>query len=63
MIAEENGMFEVFVGFMTYLIAERFLQHDKFVVMDNAAIHSQGNATVIKDMLWETNLQSRAFSN
>jgi hypothetical protein len=22
--------------------------------MDNAAIHSQGNATVIEDMLWET---------
>jgi hypothetical protein len=53
-IAEENVKSEAFMGFMTYLIAKRFLQHDKFVVMDNAAIHSQGNATVIKDMLWET---------
>jgi hypothetical protein len=42
-IAEENGTSEAFAGFMTYLIAKRFL--------DNAAIHSQGNATVIEDML------------
>jgi hypothetical protein len=39
-IAENNGTSEAFVGFMTYLIAKRFLQHDEFVVMDNAAIHS-----------------------
>jgi transposase len=42
------------VGFMTYLIAERFLRHHKIVLMDNARIHNMGNATVIKDMLWET---------
>jgi hypothetical protein len=53
-IAEENGTSEAFMGFMTYLIAKRFLQHDKVSVMDNAAAHSQGNGTVIKDMLWET---------
>jgi hypothetical protein len=53
-IAEENGTSEAFMGFMTYLIAKRLLQHDEFVVMDNAVIHSQGNATVIEDMLWET---------
>jgi transposase len=53
-IAEENGTSEAFVGFITYLIAKRFLRHDEFVVMDNASIHSQGCATVIEDMLWET---------
>jgi hypothetical protein len=53
-IAEENGMSEAFVGFMMYLIAKRFLRHNEFVVMDNAAIHSQRNATVVEDMLWET---------
>jgi hypothetical protein len=37
-IAEENGTCEAFVGFLTYLIAKRFLQHDEFVVMDNAAL-------------------------
>jgi hypothetical protein len=26
--------------------------------MDNAAIHSQGNATVVKDMLWKTILDA-----
>jgi transposase len=51
---EENGTSEAFVGFITYLIAKRFLYHHEFVVMDNARIHSMGNATVIKDMLWET---------
>jgi hypothetical protein len=44
-VAEENGTSEAFVGFMTYLIAKSFLQHDEFVVMDNPAIHSQGNVT------------------
>jgi transposase len=53
-IGEENGTSEAFVGFMTYLIAKRFLRHHEFVVMDNARIHSMGNATVIENMLWET---------
>jgi transposase len=58
-IAEENGTSEAFMGFMMYLIEKRFLRHDKFVVMDNAAIHSQGNATVSEDMLWETIIDGR----
>jgi transposase len=37
-----------------YLIAKCFLLHDEFLIMDNAAIHSHGNARVIEDMLWET---------
>ena len=53
-IGEENGTSEAFVGFMTYLIAKIFLHHHEFVVMDNARIHSMGNATVVKDMMWET---------
>jgi transposase len=52
-IAEENGTSDAFVGFLMYLAARRFLRHNEFVVM-NAAIHSQGNVTVVKDMLWET---------
>ncbi len=39
-IGEENGTSEAFVGFMTYLIAKRFLRHNECVVMDNASIHS-----------------------
>jgi transposase len=58
-IGEENGTSEAFVGFMTYLIAKRFLRHNEFVVMDNAAIHYQRNATVIEDMLWETIVDGR----
>jgi hypothetical protein len=52
MIAEENGTSEA-------LIAKRFSGHNKFIVMDNAAIHSQGNATVVEDMLWETIVDGR----
>ena len=58
-IGEENGTSEAFVGFMSYLIAKRFLRHHEFVVMDNARIHSMGNATVIEDMLWETIVDGR----
>jgi hypothetical protein len=53
-IGEENGTSEAFVAFITYLIAKRFLRHNEFVVMDNASIHYQNNATVIENMLWET---------
>jgi transposase len=54
-IGKDNGTSEAFVSFLTYLIAKRFLLHDKFLVMDNATIlHSRGNARVIKDMLWDT---------
>jgi transposase len=58
-IAVENGTSEAFVGFVTYLIAKRFLRHHEFVVMDNARIHSLGNATVVEDMLWETIVDGR----
>jgi transposase len=53
-IGEENGTSEAFVAFITYLIAKRFLRHNEVLVMDNASIHYQNNATVIEDMLWET---------
>jgi hypothetical protein len=43
-IGKENGTSEAFVGFLTYLIAKRFLLHDEFLIMDNATIHSRGNA-------------------
>jgi hypothetical protein len=60
-------MSEAFVSFMTYLITKRFLQNVKFVMMDNTVIHSQGNATVIKDTAYSRYLsfdpQSRAESN
>jgi transposase len=53
-IGEENGTSEAFVGFITYLIAKRFLRHNEFVVMDNASIHYQACATVVEDVLWDT---------
>ncbi len=58
-IGKENGTSEAFVGFLTYLIAKRFLLHDEFLIMDNATIHSRGNARVIEDMLWETIVDGR----
>jgi transposase len=53
-IGKENGTSEAFIGFLTYLIAKCFLLHNEFLVMDNATIHSCGNAQVIEDMLWDT---------
>jgi hypothetical protein len=53
-IGKENGTSEAFVGFLTYLIANCFFLHNKFLVMDNATIHIHGNARVVEDMLWET---------
>ncbi len=53
-IGKENGTSEAFVGFLTYLIANRFFLHNEFLLMDNATIHIHGNSRVIEDMLWET---------
>jgi hypothetical protein len=53
-IRKENGTSAAFVGFLMYLIAKCFLLHNEFLVMDNAIIHSRGNARVIVDMLWDT---------
>ncbi len=64
MIVEENGMPEAFVGFMTYLIAKKCLQHNKvLVVMDNAAINSRKNGTVIEDVLWGSSLSRPAVQS
>jgi hypothetical protein len=43
-IGKENGTSEAFIGFLMYLIAKCFLLHDEFLIMDNATIHSRGNA-------------------
>jgi hypothetical protein len=53
-IGKENGTSEAFVSFLTYLIAKCFLLHDEFLIMNNATIHSHGNARVIKDKLLES---------
>jgi hypothetical protein len=43
-IGKENGTSKAFVCFLTYLIAKCFLLHDELFIMDNATIHSHGNA-------------------
>ena len=40
--------------FIVEMIACRFLHHSKVIVMDNAAIHSGGESTILEDILWNT---------
>ena len=38
-IGKENDTSEAFEGFLTYLIANHFFLHNKFLLMDNVTIH------------------------
>ena len=43
-----------FVSFIEELIRTNYLKHNEVLVMDNAAIHVGGPATVVRDLLWST---------
>ena len=58
-IDEENGTAHTFVRFITALIISGFFIHEEVLVMDNARIHTGGEADSIETLLWETLIDGR----
>ncbi len=58
-IDKENGSAAKFVLFMTALIISGFFKHEEILVMDNARIHTGGEASGVKTLLWETPIDGR----
>ena len=50
----ENGDAGAFLAFIEYLIGDGWFQHDKTLIMDNAAIHTCDVAEIVPDILWST---------
>ena len=53
-IQKNRGTSVSFMEFIVEMIACRFLRHNEVIVMDNAAIHSGGESTILEDILWNT---------
>ncbi len=58
-IDQENGSASTFVRFITALIISGFFKHEGVLVMDNARIHTGGEANGINTHLWETPIDGR----
>ena len=52
-IGEENGTTASFTAYIEYLIAINWFQAGDILIMDNAAIHTGGEAAIVADILWE----------
>jgi hypothetical protein len=51
-IGRDNGDATAFLVFVTSLIDARFFEHNEVLVMDNATIHTGGDADIVEDLLW-----------
>jgi hypothetical protein len=61
-IGRENGDSHCFVAFIKHLITSGWFRHDEVLVMDNAAIHTGGDADIVEDLLWDTVIEGRALN-
>ena len=53
-IQKDNGSAISFVSFIKQMIYSGWLQHNEVLIMDNAAIHSGGEAEIVIGLLWDT---------
>ena len=53
-IGKNNGTAEAFTDFVNEMIINGFLRHGEVVIIDNAAIHTCGEASIVEQMLWDT---------
>jgi hypothetical protein len=58
-IDQENGSSSTFLLFITALIVSGFFKHEEILVMDNARIHTGGEASGVEALLWETPIDGR----
>ena len=52
MLGKRNGDGASFLAFVQYLLVCKFFCHFEFLVMDNAAIHTGGDAEIVENLLW-----------
>jgi hypothetical protein len=61
-IGKENGNSTSFAAYIMELISSGWFEHGDVLIMDNAAIHSGGDAGNVKDYLWDTVVDVRQLN-
>jgi hypothetical protein len=61
-IGKENGNSTSFAAYIMELISTRWFEHGDVLVLDNAAIHSGGDAGDVEDLLWDTEIDGRPLN-
>jgi hypothetical protein len=58
-IGEQNGSSESFMAFCVLMVESGWLVHDEFLIMDNAAVHTGGEARDLEEWFWEKLVDGR----
>jgi hypothetical protein len=58
-IGEANGSAKAFMAFCVLMVESGWLRHDEFLVMDNAAVHTGGEARDLEQWFWELIVDGR----
>ena len=58
-MAEENGTAECFMEFIHRLILSKWLTHGDVICLDNARIHTGGEAASLEDLFWNHEVDGR----
>ena len=51
-IGRNNGTAASFLAFITFLLENQWFEPWDILIMDNAAIHTGGEAEIVRDLLW-----------
>jgi hypothetical protein len=60
-MGEENGTAASFMSFCTLMVDTGWLVHDEFFIMDNAAVHTGGEARGLEEWFWDKIIDGRAL--
>ena len=61
-LTKEKGTSSYFEEFVRLMVESGFLTHGEVLIMDNATIHSQGNAQGCANYLWNTKVDSKPLN-
>jgi transposase len=53
-IGRDNGNAASFLAFIEFLLEHNWFQRGDVLIMDNASIHTGGEADIVEDLLWHT---------
>ena len=53
-IGRDNGNAASFLGFVEFLLLHNWFERGDVIIMDNASIHTGGEAEIVEDLLWES---------
>ena len=61
-LGEDNGMAASFTAYIEHLIGKQWFERGDVLIMDNAAIHTGAEASIVVDLLWTVELDDEPLN-